>query len=350
MILYLHPTGKAKLLDELATETNQYLKALCTDEIESLNTFVMYSQGSFLNSNLCIFHLTPQSMNAQQKDDLLKAVRSFKCLYSARLVLILPDLQKDSELLSRVMAEDIRNLITTADEAQQLVECRVCLSDDGKEFEDTAHLFAQEKINLALEFIKPRIELPETPLKITVGGILNRIGTTTQCLAVYRYLEWLGLRCCYVDTTGRHMDSLSALYQKPIEDGSLAIEEINMKKWEPQGRGYHAHVVDYGVISDENRGAFLESDVSLLCCGTKAWELPALADLLVQSDSLMEALMLFSFTGETERAGAVALLAPITKQVFFAPYSPDIFGVRVNTDFYSSMLLNRIQAKEGESE
>jgi len=66
LILYLHPKGKAKLLDEIALESNQYLKTICTADIESLNTFVMYSQGNFLNSNYCVFYLIPHELSANQ--------------------------------------------------------------------------------------------------------------------------------------------------------------------------------------------------------------------------------------------------------------------------------------------
>ncbi|MEG1761140.1 MAG: hypothetical protein RR115_00940 [Hydrogenoanaerobacterium sp.] len=347
MILYLHPQGKGKLLDELAVEENQYLKAICTDEIENFNTFVMYSQGNFLNSSLCIFYLEPQNLTAQQKEDLVKAINSFKCIYSARLVLILPNLQADSELMSSIMTTDIRNLITAVDDNEIIAECKVCFSDTGKEFADTAHLFAQEKINLAKEYIKPGISLPDKPFNFAIGGVMGRIGVTTQAIAVYRYLSWLGLQCCYIDADGRHIDSLSALYQKNISEGYLEIEDVNMQKTKMADEKYNAYILDYGVITEKNVAEFMICDASVLCCGTKAWELPNLADLLVQFDELQNALMLFSFTGDTERGGAIRLLEPITKQVFFAPHAPDIFRGKINTDFYNLLLLNKLQKKEG---
>ncbi|RPF43385.1 hypothetical protein EDD70_2349 [Hydrogenoanaerobacterium saccharovorans] len=348
MILYLHPKGKAKLLDEIALESNQYLKTICTADIESLNTFVMYSQGNFLNSNYCVFYLIPYELSANQKDDLIKSIQTYKCIYSARLILILPDLQKDSELMSRVIAEDIRNLITCIEDEDILNECRQCLTENGKEFQDTAHFFAQEKINTAIDYIKPHVETPSKPIHIAVGGSLSRIGVTTQALAIYRYLEWLGLKCCYIDTSGRHMEALSALYGKPITDGTVTIENIRMYQSVPADETCNAFILDYGVLDDSNLKSYTDSDVMVLCCGTKAWELPCLADLLVKSEKLHQALMLFSFAGDSERESAANLLASITKQVFFSPYAPGIFDSKINTDFYSSLLLNQIQNKTQE--
>lgn len=347
MILYLHPRGEEEMLDKLATEANQYLKPLCIDDIENLSGFVMYSQGSFINSNFFVLHFVPAEMSAERKSDFIRAIQNFKCLYSARLILVLPGLDKDSELMSKVVAENIRNLITCSDMQQILEECRTCLSDDGKEFQDTAHLIAQERVNLARDMLRPHVEPPEEPFVIHVGGVMNRIGTTTQCFSVYRYLEWLGLKCCYIDMDGRHMQNLGALYQQTPQDGFLDVADLQLYTAAPGG-GYHALVFDFGVLSEQNLAAYLEPGVKLLCCGSKAWELPPLAELLMKSSELAAARMVFSFTPDSERAGAAQMLSEVTDRVYFAPYAPDILGKSPDTGFYNSMLLKYLQGEEKE--
>lgn len=115
-------------------------------------------------------------------------------------------------------------------------------------------------------------------LNITVCGAQKRIGTTHLAILITSYLDDLGLEGYYTEEneTGHMLSFLSEKVTRNI-NGMVRVGNCNIlpKYYLLRSPDTITGLIvkDFGVLTTENKIAFLEGDIKLLLVGGKEWEL-----------------------------------------------------------------------------
>ena len=129
---------------------------------------------------------------------------------------------------------------------------------------------------------------------IAVAGSQHRIGTTTQALQIVKHLILEGHTACYI--------------QLNSSDKKFTLVQ------------------------------FLEKDIRIAVCGSKANELPYIQSVL-ELINTSTAEYIFSFTGEADRKDISELMEDKQKHTFFSGYIPDPFSYNPSSkDIYSAII------------
>ena len=92
-------------------------------------------------------------------------------------------------------------------------------------------------------------------------------------------------------------------------------------------KNYDYYIYDFGCISDKDFTLvqFLEKDIKIAVCGSKANELPQIQTVLeLLGNASTE--YIFSFTSENDQADIIELMEDKRKHTYFTGYIPDPFS------------------------
>lgn len=176
---------------------------------------------------------------------------------------------------------------------------------------------------------------------IAIGGCINRIGTTTQCLQVAKYLQSIGKRVCYIEfNNSKYLSYLENNYlDRTYRDGMLLYANLPLIKKEQienvlKNNKYDYYIYDYGVVSnleERVRASFLEKKKKIIVCGNSPSELEALGEIM--DDFLYSDVdYIFSFISDSEKSDVQEMMSDKASRVYFSNYSPDPFS------FFSSSI------------
>ncbi len=171
---------------------------------------------------------------------------------------------------------------------------------------------------------------------IAVVGSLHRIGTTTQALQIAKHLVLEGYSACYIQLhNSDYIQRIAEFYTESVHDkeiGMVVYQNIEMyykqeKISDILAKNYDYYIYDFGCISDKDFTLvqFLEKDIKIAVCGSKANELPFIQSVLELMDST-NAEYIFSFTAESDRKDITELMEDKRKHTFFSGYIPDPFS------------------------
>ena len=181
-----------------------------------------------------------------------------------------------------------------------------------------------------------------TARTVAVVGSQHRIGTTTQAMQIVKHLILEGHTACYIQlNSSDYVQKVGEFYTDAIlnEDTGLVTYQ-NLEMYYKQeliadilGKKYDYYVYDFGCISDEEFTLvqFLEKDIQLAVCGSKANELPYIQSVL-ELISASKAHYIFSFTAESDQKDILELMEDKQKYTYFCPYSPDPFSYVPSSD------------------
>ena len=115
-------------------------------------------------------------------------------------------------------------------------------------------------------------------------------------------------------------------------------------------RNYDYYIYDFGCISDKEFTLvqFLEKDIRIAVCGSKANELPYIQSVL-ELMNISTAEYIFSFTGEADRKDISELMEDKQKHTFFSGYIPDPFSYNPSSKEIYSAIIKPEKAKESDS-
>ena len=184
---------------------------------------------------------------------------------------------------------------------------------------------------------------------IAVAGSQHRIGTTTQALQIVKHLILEGHTACYIQlNSSDYVQKVGEFYTDAIlnEDAGLVTYQ-NLEMYYKQeriadilARNYDYYIYDFGCISDKKFTLvqFLEKDIRIAVCGSKANELPYIQSVLeLMNTSTAE--YIFSFTGEADRKDISELMEDKQKHTFFSGYISDPFSYNPSSkDIYSAII------------
>lgn len=172
---------------------------------------------------------------------------------------------------------------------------------------------------------------------ITICGAMPRIGTTTQCLQIARYIQATSdYKVAYVECNAQdYIWSASEMYQSAKKDasgGSMLIEGIPMysqsrlAELTKGGVDIDFLILDFGDVNSKNfdKDEFLKGTVKVVVAGVKANEIHFTENML-RDAAFSNAMYIFTHVIPSDQADLLELMGNKAQNTFFAPYTPDPF-------------------------
>ena len=171
-------------------------------------------------------------------------------------------------------------------------------------------------------------------------GSVGRIGTTTQCIQMVKYLNIQNKKACYIEMNPNgYLELLKEFYDEGVtideQLGKITYQNVDMfykkdKISDILKLGYDYYIYDFGTYRPDDFAliSFLEKNIKFVVCGTKPNELLYMQQALqVFYDNDVN--YIFSFSPESEHEDVLALMEEKAECTYFATFTPDLF-------FYSS--------------
>lgn len=253
-----------------------------------------------------------------------------------KLIIYAPGYNLNSKLCSNLRSHGIQNIITAGMLA-------------GVKDEFTAFYNNKNTENTPIIPIVQTENLIDNNSKITsiaICGSQHRIGTTTQCLQITKYLKSNGYKAAYIEFNNNgYVDKLRTLFslsQNQFEFEGIDIysqKEINLLS------NYDYIVYDYGCITDSyfNQYSFLERQNKIIVCGAKPDEIDFSTQALRKFNSFNDIHFIFSFVSKEDESDISALMGE--HSTYFSPLIPDSFTVLLaQQELYKSMQLCKVNS------
>lgn len=331
-----------KIETALAPKKTTYLRHYDVNEMRSLSEFVARGRN-IMNFEMLAIYLD----DIEEKSDIVSAVKMFKTLSDARLIVIAENTSSNKELVSE-LAEKCRvyNSILLGDNTDFDGELEVCLSEEGKTLKNSMAVKRNGKLEALRRATSMKLNIPKGfCLNIGVAGVGSRVGTTTQAMLIYAYLKTIGFTPCLIDKSGKTIETMSLFYDDVGNRKDLhTFNGVLMADEKPGDGKINAYVYDFGVLKPSNVSAFSGCDFTYLCSGSKPWELTDVANALTSFEQTQNCTLLFAFAGDTDKQPIKDLLDDAGYKYSFVPFLPDIFTLE-NWQFYAQLMLALVRDK-----
>ncbi len=270
-----------------------------------------------------------------KKDNIEKSIFSIRSNTATNIIVIALEYDIGSSLLSYLFSLGIYNIISLKDDIKK--ELEICLTK-GKIFSDSIKYNIPTEVKVKENgkvVIKKESKFIKQTVTIAVCGSMDRIGTTTQALAITKYITENSKHCCYIESNkSGHIKSVADIYTDIIEEKKIGLVKYNdidmfyniSNISEIMSRGYEFIIYDYGVLDDNNISSFLEKDIKIICSGTKPWEMRTLlSNIFPKTAELTDIYYIFNFCSKSERSDVISFMEEKADYTCFTDYRPDIF-------------------------
>ena len=168
-------------------------------------------------------------------------------------------------------------------------------------------------------------------------GSQPRIGVTTAAISLCHWLQGVGATACYVeDNESRVLPILARSYGMEQDGDGWRFEGVQYRRQEPEAP-VHFIVRDMGSSGVVPQ----ETDLMVMLCGTKAWELPYTAKLKRTQDGSY-AYILCPFVVEDSRGDVAEALQDDYHKVLFLDYQPVPTDGAANAKQFKTMITKYI--------
>lgn len=352
MILYITSKQNNAIFDKQIEEKGE------VPITKEMGNFELNSLLNFNNTNLnYLTHLIVDlSALTGSEDETLRAIRSFRTMYRARVIIVAIGYEAGNYVLSKLFEEGIYDFVTAIKTEEQAKEIASVLNE-GMTYQDSVKYHIEPKTKKG-KGKSEKVVVKEIHKKvrqmITVGviGTQHRVGTTTQALLLTRYLIELGYKACYVNATGSdEISSLSEFYSTPKNDGVLTISGMNIY-YDNNGIGkavnseYEFVVFDDGVFNG-SLATLLQRDIKIVVSGAKAWECSYLGSIFSSlADISQKVNFILSFVDESEQNDIKNMMGPYKKDTYFSQYACLPFFKTANRTMYNDILKDYIEPEQ----
>ncbi len=164
---------------------------------------------------------------------------------------------------------------------------------------------------------------------------MDRIGTTTQCIQLTRFIKSMGYDVAYMELNDKnYIKNTRYVYSDYDEsdNGIVTVQGINCiprskyRDIKNGGAKLDFLICDFGPVNDRkfDKKEFLNGGTPILVGGVKANELSDTESALRDS-SFQKAFFIFSFIDTSDREELLVNMGRKTDETFFSPYFPDPF-------------------------
>jgi len=266
-------------------------------------------------------------------DDAMAIANEIERIFKAnntKVIIYASGFSIDSDVIVELRKKNFLNFIFAMGLGSKKTELEKCLNGY---YESSGFITNQ---HFKIETAEPISKIFKS---IGVCGALSRIGTTTQCMQMIKYLTLKGHTAAYVEMNEKnYINGCINLYSdvKQLPD-SGRIEYANVTMYrdsdipEALKSNFEYLVYDYGTFSDNGfqKISYLEKDIQIMVCGAKANEIES-AQQLLQSQYYIDVHYLFSFVPEGDRNDLKEMMSDRENKTSFAEYQPDPFSYSSN--------------------
>lgn len=262
-------------------------------------------------------------------DEIVEPIVKVAAAYHGKLIIYAAGYSIDCKLCSALRNKGITNIITSS-----------ILSYVKDEF---LNYYNNKTPSPIITQTKPQIESSKAITStIAICGSQSRIGVTTQCLQVVKYLTSRGFKTAYLEfnNTGylSKLKKLFGLSQNTFEGIELYTQEqINVIS------DYDYIVYDYGSIKNPyfNVYSFLERQTKIVICGAKPDEIEFSTAALKLFTPYKDTNYLFNFVAKADESDISSLMGE--HKTYFSPLIPDSYSLlSAQQELYQSMgLINK---------
>lgn len=208
-------------------------------------------------------------------EHILSAVQLLRRFSVCRMIILAPPGEHTTALFRHLAEQRVDGLIT--DRGDPSAELAAALQGDNGYMRRLSAI-QQGVADTAAKKASPLRIVPGLVIDVAVCGAMPRIGTTTQAISLYHYLDHLGFHPVLLDQGQSDWAMVQQLYKDKIleMDGHIQLNGIRITK--ERSSSFDAYVTDYGQLTKEWIAPVCAADLTILVGGVKPWELPALAD------------------------------------------------------------------------
>lgn len=176
-------------------------------------------------------------------------------------------------------------------------------------------------------------------------GLQPHIGVTHHAISMAVALSKNGIKCCYKENNTHDIYHV-------LEKSSLAVQKqgyiqiVNIDLFDRStdisysGKDYSFLIMDFGCINECFKEDFLNTDIPVLICGVKDWEIDKFIGAYT-SGILDKVNVLINFFPEREQNNFANAFPEI--KIYFANYAPEVFEPEENLSVYNSIVKNYIE-------
>ncbi|MEG1984985.1 MAG: hypothetical protein RR009_06835 [Oscillospiraceae bacterium] len=322
MLIYYISTPKYYDTFDKYFSVNMWAEKYSASDVSSLARFAV-SERALRDAKHLIVNMKESHFTAF---DVLECAKRLREYSSCKLTVIGDDTEDFRELIIALAEMNIRNTIIfskTSSFDEVLFELSECLSENGKSFSSSLSSLNDAQLECTKSSILPSLKL-QVGIRIGVAGAMPRIGTTWQAIGICDYLSFMGNQPLLVDMQGNLLTSLRDIYDiKADKFDVLSMGSLNVSPYIAEN--FSSHVIDLGVLTEDNLHDFEQCHVKILVCGSAPWELSHSAEA-VNSGVSNDTLLFFSFTEQSTlnelkelpfMNGFTALCVPLQNGLWF---------------------------------
>ena len=325
MILYLSSQQHTNLLDFLAEQEDALPVKKMTGNF-MLKQFVVYDMRNFSH---CTELVLDRIAFGDEDRDFAQAIEEFLTMYNTRITVICEGLKENNPLFGALLSAGVGNIVTNVEIRGMQEEIRQSLSSQGM---TKYHPKERKQPKAQGEHYRFMAD----GVRIALVSSQSRIGTTTTALGFTSWLGSVGASVAYVERNDSGIISyLSDAYEMDEEAGGYRLE----KMWygtQPPDAGFHFLIEDYGTYRPE-----VDTDILLLVCGTKPYEIVHTMKLLEKYDT-KPAFVLCPFVEASLQDTYVEAFQTDYHKVFFLEYQPDCMNGSPNAKIFKIIIKNYI--------
>lgn len=296
---FLKETIKEEIIYSGTIDISRFKEIALSSDFTGI--IVDLSQWRYLNSDLI----------AETINDVAAAMRS-------KIIILAIGFDINSKLCTSLISYGIKNIITAGN-----------LTDIKSDFLDYYNADGTEVITKVQSKILEK-EIQQTSAKtIAVVGSQERIGTTTQCFQIVKYLASKGYKTAYLEFNNTdYLKKMKKLFS--ISDNIFTFEGINLFNAEQIKyvlKEYDYIIYDYGstLAPNFNKYSFLEKDICIAVCGAKPNEIEYSTKILGLFQNNSNVIYLFNFVSDNDKNDIKKLMG--NHSTYFSSLIPDAYTV-----------------------
>lgn len=238
-------------------------------------------------------------------EEIVQAIENYRMMYGdARVIILATNRRTGDELLKKLFQLGLYNLILSEDYLVIKEELKKCITT-GKSFRDAVEFKDAESFEKTL--VKQEIKQIINKVMIGIAGSQSRIGCTHTAISLAAALRSRG----YMVAVAEYNQSNDFAYimeqfsEKLIDNDYFSINGVDFYPQRNEtslaailGQSYNFVIIDFGNYLECDQVTYNKSDVRLLICGSKPYELHQMEKVfaLCPEDMLLQMNFMFNFT------------------------------------------------------
>jgi sucrose-6-phosphate hydrolase SacC (GH32 family) len=290
--------------------------------------------------------------------DILDSIVAIKSMYNIRIIIVAIGYSYGNSLLGKLFGEGIYNFVTAIDLKEQEKELNECVDGEGKQYKDSIRYRLNEIVQNTKDKVVIKKEYKKLKQFVTIAVVGNQshIGTTTQAIAITKFLNELKLNACYIQANGREdIQTLENTYDVEIKNECIRFNGIDMyakdKTVNAIDYGYDFYIYDFGTFNNiVDIDNYITKDVKIIVSGSKTWEQENLVEIFKRLSLLKDIHFIFCSTPEKEQKDIMHNMGKFGAKTYFSSYIPNPFEPTLNESIYHKIFKEYILEKSSKME